>query len=127
MSMAERQSERGILGLPRGPVRRRLFSWAASGKEDGSEAEAQKPSLSLEDLERKLRDYLRSLDDAVAGHDCSMCREILSKVKTMPLEDQARVLPELRRFMALAEGGASDEDLKEAVKEMPALRNVLGG
>jgi len=115
------EERKGIFGFglfPEGPLlRRRLKS------KDGDTVTDKDP---LEEVEINLKNYLSSLERAVEKSECSLCRELLLKIKMLPLNEQERVIPELRQFLTLAESAESQETVVESLKGMPSLRKVMG-
>ena len=123
--MADRD---GILGMGllsgRGPLRRRVLSSGNDGVSEPGEKGGTDP---LEDLENSVNNLFSSFDQAINKSSCGLCRELVTKIKTLSLEDQKRAIPELRQFMVLAESAETEKEIKDALKQMPTLMKVMEG
>jgi hypothetical protein len=118
--------DKGVLGLGilsgRGPLRRRMNRRGTETKEN------PKPEVDpLEELENSLNSLLSSFEQATQKSSCGLCRELVTKIKVLSLEDQKKAIPELRQFMALAEKAGTEKEIKEGLSRMPTLRKVLEG
>lgn len=118
----------GILGAGllsrRGPLRRRILSNGNKGVNDSSAGTKIDP---LEELEANVNNLLSSFEQAMQKSSCGLCRELVTKIKTLSLDDQKRAIPELRQFMALAEKADTEKEIKDGLKRMPALMKVMEG
>ncbi|MCK5601706.1 hypothetical protein KAR91_07560 [Candidatus Pacearchaeota archaeon] len=123
--MADREGilGRGILS-GRGPLRRRMLS---SGNKGVAGAGEEIATDHLEELENSVNNLFSSFDQAINKSSCGLCRELVTKIKLLSLEDQKRAIPELRQFMALAESAEGEKEIKDALKRMPTLMKVMEG
>lgn len=115
-------SEDGIFGLGILPLGKRLRRRLSEEQgRDGAEGREEDVMKKLED---NLNKNLKAFDTAIENTDCSLCKELLRKIRGLPLPDQVKAVPELRRFATVAEDGG---DLEAELKNMPALRGVMDG
>lgn len=105
---------------PLTPLRRALHR---RRQEKGGEGTTTEDPLG--ELENSLNKFLASFEQVINKSECSMCKELVGRIRGLPLEEQQKAIPELRRFMALAESSGSEDKLTEALKGMPALVKVM--
>lgn len=116
--------DKGVLGFGilsgKGPLRRRLDS-----KQTETVKEPEPVVDPLEKLEKSLKEYLSSFEQVMNKSSCSLCRELVTKIKLLSLEEQKNAIPELRQFLALAESAESEKEINEGLKGMPTLMKVI--
>jgi len=91
-----------------------------------SNKEEEEEDYLLEKVESSIKRAYEDLKEAIEKSTCSLCKDVLSKIKELPLERQVVAITELKNYMELAERG-SIKDLEEYLKNTKELIKLLGG
>lgn len=90
------------------------------GDADGSE-----PVDRLRQAEQTVGDLNDMLDEAKQEEDCTLCADMIEMVSEQPLPVQQRALPELRQLLELSHEGASQNQLKDHLRDSETLTRVM--
>jgi len=94
-------------------------------EEKGSSSKEDEEDL-LDKVESSIKKAYEDLKQAIEKSTCSLCKDVLSKMKELPLERQVVAITELKNYMELAEKG-NIKDLEEYLKNTKELIKLLGG
>ena len=120
----DRMAEIILLLSPAGP----LYALIKQRKaREEKQTESEEDVLKL--LEIKVKSAVTQFEYAISQTKCSLCRNILEKIKAMPIESQAVALSELVQFMKLAEQGSpqASEYLKNTKVLKDIVKEIRGG